>query len=105
MEFVLIWFICGVVSAVVASNKGRNGFGWFVLGMLFGPLGVILSFAVAANKQAVDTAAIRSGQSKKCPSCAELVKMEAIKCRYCGQDLSGPSPTEVTTGERTDNFF
>lgn len=40
--------------------------------------------------------AIVVGPSKrgrqKCPQCAEWVKREAVKCRFCGSDFPAPAP-------------
>jgi hypothetical protein len=38
MEFLLIWTVLAIVVGIVASNKGRSGFGWFLLSMLISPL-------------------------------------------------------------------
>ena len=43
MEWFLLWVFCDVIAAAIASAKGRNGVGWFFLGLFLGPF----AFAVA----------------------------------------------------------
>ncbi len=87
MEILLIWIICGVISAIVAGNKGRSGCAWFAMGIMLGPLGLIWALVMPSNRAGLEEQAIESGQYRKCPYCTELVRSEAVKCRYCGSEL------------------
>jgi hypothetical protein len=38
MFWLIIWLVLAVVVGVAANSRGRNGFGWFVLGIVISPL-------------------------------------------------------------------
>jgi len=44
MEVALIglWLICGIAAGAVANSKGRNGGIWFFLGILLGPIALLM---------------------------------------------------------------
>lgn len=90
-----------VLSGIVASNKNRDPAGWGALGFLFGLfafIAVLVLEKVEPNEE--QRSATNSNQSsttqefdpdeheKKCPVCAEYIKLEAQACKHCGHEFS-----------------
>lgn len=92
MEFIVVWFICGFICSVIAGAKGRSAGAFFFMGLLLGPLGIILALVTAKNERQIEKEWVESGEMRKCPFCAELVKAEAIKCKHCQSDLEPEEP-------------
>jgi hypothetical protein len=98
----IFWFVCGLVASTMFESRGHSGCSGFLLGFLFGPLGIVIAAVtpptqatVQQNQQALDSRRLVTGELKRCPYCAELVKRQAIVCRYCGRDLTTPSARPV----------
>lgn len=77
--WLFVWLLCGIAAAMVASSKGRSAGGWFFLGLILGPFGLL--FALLAGKEGP------AEGERKCPFCAEFIKREAIVCKHCGRDV------------------
>jgi hypothetical protein len=84
MEILFFWIPLAVVVGIWASNRGRSGFGWFVLAFFFSPLLAALFLAVMSNLAAEKEAQKAAADMKVCPRCAESVKSQALVCRFCG---------------------
>jgi hypothetical protein len=83
--FIIVWIGLGIVGAMISNNKGNSGFGGFILGVLLGPIGLLIAFFSSDNDQAKRE---KTGHTKKCPFCAEYVKFDAIICKHCGRSFT-----------------
>lgn len=74
MDWVVIWFICGIISAMIGSRKGE-GCGAFIIGVLLGPFGILITIFSKGNR-------------KECPFCKELIHREATVCPNCQREVA-----------------
>lgn len=89
MEYVIIWLLFGLTATIIANSKGRNGCGWFLLGVLIGPFALIV--AALPSLKAGQTAPTPETHVI-CPDCAELIRKEARVCKHCGCKISHIEP-------------
>jgi uncharacterized membrane protein YiaA len=85
---VIVWVLLAVLVGAWARQCGRSGVGAFFVALVLSPLvGAIVVALTKPNREAVEAREVASGESKRCPKCAELIRVDAVKCRYCGSEI------------------
>ena len=113
----IIMLIVAAIAAVVAVKRNRSGLGFFALGTLpvvpvillvsqgtegdhvitgwaaFAcPVVALIAAICVPNGKEVAVSHGSHGDFVRCPLCAEAVRREAVKCRYCSADLVPAEP-------------
>lgn len=79
MELFLVWLVSIIIATMIGQRKGTPVLA-FMLGVVLGPLGVLIVLASSGNRL-------------PCPYCREKIIKGALKCPHCQSDL-GPPPLD-----------
>lgn len=77
MEFVILVMLLGLIPAMIASKKGKSFFLWWIYGTLLFIIALVHALLMNPDARLV----------RKCPHCAENVKVEANVCPHCQRDI------------------
>jgi hypothetical protein len=93
--------LLGFIPAAIAEGKGRSFRAWwfygFVVFIVAFPHALLLRPSLAAVERRQTMVGLR-----KCPQCAEMIKPDAQRCRYCGHRHGATAAAAYVAGREKE---
>ncbi len=80
--------LIGLIPAEIARNKGHNFYGWWLFGAALFIIALPAALLLPRNEEEIERRNLKTGNHKKCPYCAEIVRAEAVVCKHCGREFA-----------------
>jgi len=92
----LISVVPGIISVFILNKKGQDDIKLFALGFLLSYLGVVIAIFIPTNHKKIRAEKNKiveerrkkigmiRGEMKSCQSCREIVDIDSVRCKYCG---------------------
>ncbi|RKZ28610.1 hypothetical protein DRQ36_10185 [bacterium] len=85
---VVLWFVLIFVVGKQWEKKGYSKVAGQAVAFFFSPiLGAIIGAILSPKKEVIEERELKAGKLKKCPYCGEMIRNEAVKCRYCQSEI------------------
>ena len=81
----IAWVAVAYYVAKFAERKGHSFMVSLLVGLFLSAISQIIIALIMEDKS--EELGINSGELRKCPYCAEIVKAEAKICKHCGKEL------------------
>lgn len=100
VEILILALLLGLIPAVIAHRKGGNFFLWWLYGASVFIVALPSASLKKANTKAIESRKVESGDSRTCPSGAEIIKCNACDAqipdlaKFCGKCGAPQIPAE-----------
>lgn len=87
MDILFLSVVLGLIPAAIARSKGRSFFWFWIYGVLLFIVALPHALLAKPNVAALEAQKLSDRAHRKCPHCAEIIKLEAQVCRFCGRTI------------------
>lgn len=71
---VIVWAVSAFLCARIAAKKARGVNRWLLLGIILGPIGLLIQACYPARYKP---------EMRACPQCAKMIGVRAVACHFC----------------------